>query len=108
MTQHAPAEEQRSLNELVLRAVEEALSDPDRPGVFVFKFDVAGGELALWQTVLILVLAVVVYFLPALIAFIRRHRDRIPIAILTLLVGWSGIGWLAMLVWAFIDRRAAD
>jgi Superinfection immunity protein len=39
-------------------------------------------------------------FLPAIIAFARSHENKWPIAALTIFGGWTGIGWLAALVWA--------
>lgn len=41
------------------------------------------------------------YFLPAFIAWARRHRNSVAIFLLTLLLGWTGIGWIVALVWSF-------
>ena len=41
------------------------------------------------------------YFLPSLIALIRKHRNQDAIAILNLFLGWTFIGWIAALIWAF-------
>lgn len=41
-----------------------------------------------------------VYMLPALIAHHRRHRNRLAITWLNLLLGWTLIGWIISLVWA--------
>jgi T4 superinfection immunity protein len=35
------------------------------------------------------------YFVPAIIAFYRRHQHRWAIAVLNLLLGWTGLGWVA-------------
>lgn len=40
------------------------------------------------------------YFLPAFIAWARKHRNGVAIFILTLLLGWTGLGWIVALVWA--------
>ena len=45
-------------------------------------------------------LLILLYYIPAGIAYLRRHRQRLTILILNLLGGWSGIGWLAAIVWA--------
>jgi hypothetical protein len=45
------------------------------------------------------------YFLPTLIALLRRRRTVWPTFWINLLTGWTGIGWLAALVTAFGDRR---
>lgn len=40
------------------------------------------------------------YFLPSLIAFSRRHKNRLAIFLLNLLLGLSGLGWAVALVWS--------
>jgi hypothetical protein len=40
------------------------------------------------------------YFLPAIVASIRRHRNRLAIGILNLLLGWTLLGWIVAMVWA--------
>jgi Superinfection immunity protein len=42
------------------------------------------------------------YFLPTFIAAHRGHRVG-GIFILNLLFGWTGIGWLAMLLWSLLS-----
>jgi Superinfection immunity protein len=44
------------------------------------------------------------YFVPAFIAFVRKHRNTGPICILNLLLGWTFLGWVAALVWSFTDN----
>ena len=41
-----------------------------------------------------------IYFLPALVAECRHHRQKLAIGILTLVGGWTLIGWVTALVWA--------
>lgn len=54
-------------------------------------------------------IAILIYFLPALIAN-RRHPHATAIAIVNLFLGWTFIGWVACLVWAFInvDQRREE
>jgi ABC-type transport system involved in cytochrome c biogenesis permease component len=40
------------------------------------------------------------YFLPALLALARSHHQRLAIAALNLLLGWTVLGWVVALVWA--------
>jgi len=41
------------------------------------------------------------YFIPTIIALTRKHRDVMAIFVLNLFLGWSLIGWIISLVWAF-------
>jgi hypothetical protein len=51
-------------------------------------------------------LAVLIALLPTAVAFRREHDRRIEIALLNLLAGWTGIGWIVALVWAAGRKRA--
>jgi hypothetical protein len=42
-----------------------------------------------------------VYAFPAGMAYIRQHRDSVPIMIVNLAFGWTFLGWIASLAWAF-------
>jgi Superinfection immunity protein len=42
------------------------------------------------------------YALPANIASLRRHPQRWPIFWLTLLAGWTGVGWLVAFIWSVL------
>jgi hypothetical protein len=50
------------------------------------------------QVLLLLIIAV--YFIPAIVASTRRHRNRFAIGVLNLLGGWTLIGWVVAMVWA--------
>lgn len=41
-----------------------------------------------------------VYFLPFIVASVRKHRQLAPILLTNLLLGWTVIGWIAALIWA--------
>ncbi|WKN20794.1 superinfection immunity protein [Azotobacter vinelandii] len=41
------------------------------------------------------------YMLPTIEAWLRKHENLASIALLNLFLGWSLIGWVAALVWAF-------
>jgi hypothetical protein len=64
---------------IIIRAV---IADPDSilPFVFVYVF-------------------VTIYFLPSIIAVDRKHRQRIAILILNVLLGWAVHGWWTVLGW---------
>jgi hypothetical protein len=47
----------------------------------------------------------IIYFLPTIVAFRRRHPNRWPVLLLNLMTGWTSLAWVAALIWAF---QAAD
>ena len=53
-------------------------------------------------------ISLVVYFLPTLIAVIRKHNSAIAIFVLNFLLGWSFIAWVIALVWAFSENNSCD
>ena len=55
---------------------------------------------AILISLIIFAIAVGFYFVPAIIAFKRRKKDRIAIGVLNLLLGWTFVGWVISLVWA--------
>ena len=52
---------------------------------------------------LLIVGGLLLYVLPAFIAYRRNHPSKEIILILDLLFGWTFLGWAGTLVWAFID-----
>lgn len=42
----------------------------------------------------------VLYFLPALVAWDRKHNQAGAITVLNLFLGWTFIGWVAAMVWS--------
>jgi uncharacterized membrane protein YhaH (DUF805 family) len=48
----------------------------------------------------LLAVILMIYFLPALIASHRRHRNRTAIGMTNLLLGWTAIGWIIAIIWA--------
>lgn len=44
--------------------------------------------------------ALLIYMAPWVVAMLRDHHQRSAIAVLTLLLGWTVIGWIGALVWA--------
>lgn len=41
-----------------------------------------------------------IYFLPAIVANSRDHRQTGAIVVLNLLAGWTVVGWVVAIVWA--------
>lgn len=46
-------------------------------------------------------LVIALYMLPALIALMRSHVNSTPIVIVNLFFGWTILGWIVCLAWAF-------
>jgi hypothetical protein len=53
---------------------------------------------------ILVLLSLFVYFIPTLVAESRGHNQRGAIFILNLLFGWSFIGWVLALIWAFTNQ----
>lgn len=48
----------------------------------------------------LLIIAAVLYFVPAAIAAVRRHHNANAIFLLDLFLGWTFVGWVIALVWS--------
>lgn len=62
-----------------------------------------------WEIELILIVffGLPVYFVPTVIAAIRKPKNLVGIIVLNLLAGWTFFGWVAALVWAIVaDKKA--
>jgi CHASE2 domain-containing sensor protein len=59
-----------------------------------------GNTNPLWA-ILFSVIIILINFIPSFIAFSRKHPRRMPILIFNIMFGWTGIGWILLLVWAF-------
>ena len=55
----------------------------------------------------ILLLLAVLYFLPWIIAALRRHHNSGAIFVLNLFLGWTFLGWVGALVWSATSIRRA-
>lgn len=53
----------------------------------------------------LIVLGLIVYFLPSIVAHTRSHLQENAIVLLNLFLGWTFIGWVAALVWAAMAVR---
>jgi hypothetical protein len=56
---------------------------------------------------IVLLVGIVLYFIPTIIAVARGHHNAGAIAVLNILLGWTVLGWIAALVWAAtaVERR---
>jgi hypothetical protein len=44
--------------------------------------------------------AVVLYFLPSLVAYRRKKKNAVSIFVVNLFLGWTLVGWVVALAWA--------
>ncbi len=47
---------------------------------------------------------IALYLVPTAIAGGRQHRNVASIAVLNILLGWTVLGWIGALVWAFTNQ----
>lgn len=65
------------------------------------------GGFSVWSFGIVLVVLVIVfgiYFMPTIVARVRNHPDTTAILVLNIILGWSLIGWVIALVWAFTGK----
>ena len=55
-----------------------------------------------------IVVIVVGYFIPVIVAGVRGHRQVVAIAALNLLLGWTVLGWIIALVWSLTAPPGKD
>jgi len=55
----------------------------------------------------VVVVALPLYFLPVIIAYLRPAPDRASVVIVSILLGWTYVGWVIALALAVRDRRPA-
>ncbi|MDD4874041.1 MAG: superinfection immunity protein [Dehalococcoidales bacterium] len=50
--------------------------------------------------IIFFILSLALYFLPTIIAIIRKKRNALAIFMLNFFLGWTFIGWVVSLVWS--------
>ncbi len=50
--------------------------------------------------IIVFIFSLAVYFLPTIIAVVRKKRNALAIFLLNLFLGWTFIGWVVAIVWA--------
>lgn len=53
------------------------------------------------RTAIVLVAAFCIYLIPTIIATLRQRPNVVGIALVNVLAGWTVIGWVFPLIWAF-------
>lgn len=52
----------------------------------------------------LLLLGGVIYFIPAIVAAVKRSERALAIFLLNLFLGWTFLGWVGALVWAAAEK----
>lgn len=60
-----------------------------------------------YQAFLVVVIYAAIYVVPSAIALSRRHQSLNAIAMINILFGWTGLGWVVALLWSFTDVKSA-
>lgn len=63
------------------------------------------GEFGLKEVIIATIALLPLQFLPTILAFTQKKQHRIGIMLVNILTGWTGIGWIAALVWVLADKR---
>ena len=57
--------------------------------------------LSIWHWLFVLiVVALPLYFVPSIMAYVRHHQNRLAILLMNIFLGWTFLGWVAALIWA--------
>jgi hypothetical protein len=59
-------------------------------------------------TVIELILIVIIYLLPTIVAFGRDIPHKATITIFNIILGWTLIGWLVLFIWALSAETAPE
>ena len=53
---------------------------------------------------LLVTFCTIIYFLPSIFASARKHHNSTALMLANLFLGWTFIGWVACLIWAFTNK----
>ncbi|MBQ7725921.1 MAG: superinfection immunity protein [Clostridia bacterium] len=51
------------------------------------------------------ILGVAFYFIPTIVAYKRKHLNKVSILLVNIFLGWTFIGWVVALVWSASNSR---
>lgn len=52
------------------------------------------------------IIGLALYFLPTIIAAIRRSKGILGIILLNIFAGWTFIGWVIALIWSLVGEKS--
>ena len=54
--------------------------------------------------ILFAMVTLIIYFIPVIVAVIRKHNNLVAIIILNTFLGWTFFGWVLALIWSVIKK----
>jgi hypothetical protein len=54
--------------------------------------------------IVLFVSSIGIYFFPSFVAYSRQHLQKVSIFVLNLSLGWTIVGWVGALVWAYSKK----
>lgn len=68
--------------------------------------ETVGGLAGSTLGIILLSACAMLYFLPPIIALLRRHNNTVPIFLVALFWGWTVAGWMIALIWSTTDNTS--
>lgn len=59
------------------------------------------------MTAIMVIVGIIIYLIPTFVAYKRKHTYKVAIILLNIFLGWTFIGWVGTLIWAFIDNNTS-
>jgi hypothetical protein len=53
-----------------------------------------------WLAVVFIGMVGFIYFIPTIMAFGKKKKNRVAIFLLNLFLGWTFLGWIGAVIWA--------
>jgi hypothetical protein len=53
-----------------------------------------------------MLVAIVIYLIPGIIAIVRKHKHMPAIMLTNVIFGWTVLGWFVALIWAFTEAQS--
>ena len=67
------------------------------------------GSIGLILTIIVAIILaaifILLYLLPSFVAIVRKHSHKAAIILINIFLGWSFVGWLVSLIWAFVNDK---
>ena len=101
--------ENRRADESVARAAEDArqLAEKEKHRAEQVERERAAASAVIWSAIRVWLIWMIIYFIPTIIAMIRKKTNTRAILALNLFLGWTFVGWVVALVWALSVDAAA-